>query len=157
MNTSRVLYVVVLIGITVMACLDKSANIKDQGEWISLREGESCDWYYFKEGGVYGMSPTDFKYYRYIDPLEGIDIPSFEVCKGSLYAKDKNHVYYPLLEECEDGPEYGACYMVEYIIEEADPTTFKYIGNGCGVDRRNMYRNGVKIPWDDTKIKSNNE
>ncbi len=146
-----------------VSCADRSQNIRDRGMWIRLEEGRDCDGYALIGNKVYGVFlglPQD---YSLFDPLQGVDIPSFEVCKGSGYAKDRNHVYYPIRITCEDGliedsdggeREYGGCYFQEYVIEGSDPATFNYLGNGYAVDKANMYLNGKIITWDNSVLEN---
>lgn len=143
---------VIIIAIIVFSCTDRSANVNDKGEWIRLTNGQECDWYIQKDNVIYGIEISDTAWLRYYEPLEDVDIYSFEVCKGSGYAKDNHHVYYPLEVTCEDGYEFSACYFAKYIIREADPQTFKHIGNGYAVDHNNMFFEGEVIPWDDSKF-----
>ena len=44
-----------------------------------------------------------------------------------------------------DGEDLGGCYFTKYIINGADPNTFKYIGYGFAMDKKNIYRYGRKI------------
>lgn len=142
----------VTLAFSALSCSDKSADVLDKGIWIKLESGQESDGYVRFGEAIYGIYTYDIADCQYYDPLKGIDIPSFAVCQGSGYAKDNKHVYYPLSLICEDGTEFGGCYFVDYIVEDADPKTFKYIGNGYAVDRNNMYYNGKTIPWDDNKI-----
>jgi hypothetical protein len=131
-----------------ISCSDRSASFEDQGVWIKLKNGEDCDGYLRKDNDIYGLNLPDKNDYHYFDPLTDVDITTFEVCKGSGgYAKDKNRVYYPIVVTCEDAYEYSGCYFEEYVIEGADPVTFKYLGDGYAVDKNNMYRYGEMIPW----------
>lgn len=138
-------------------------SVSDVGNWIKMTDSSRCDDYVVYKGNVYGtnMRTTDWNDYLHIRPLKGVDNQSFEVCKGCLYAKDKNSVYYPFLRNCIEIEEFWGSvtmYSVQYSdsrfkIENADPKTFKYIGDGYGIDKRHMYYNGEEIPWDDNIIK----
>ena len=136
------------------SCVDKSSKYEDCGEWVELKNGEECDGYLKIDNQIYGLYLSDFNDYHYFDPLVEVDPTSFEVCKGSGYAKDQKYVYYPLTTTCEDGEEFSGCYFVDYIIKNADPNSFKYIGNGYAIDKKNMYYNGKVIPWDNRHLSS---
>lgn len=148
--------------VIITACSSNTQNIADRGVWVQLENGQECDGYISMDNKIYGVFlglPQDYKLF---DPLADVDFLTFEVCKGSGYAKDVAHVYYPLRVICEDGliededgnseREYGGCYFQEYIIEGSDPSTFKYIGDGYAVDKANMYHHGKKIPWDNSVL-----
>lgn len=129
-------------------------NIVDRGEWVSLLPGVSIGNYHNKGGEIYWSKFYPEEYNYYYSPFKGVDIESFKVCKYSDYAKDKNRVYYPVSVCCIDGTEYGGCYAEEYVVEGADPSTFKYVGNGYAVDSCHMYSEGEEIPWDNVVISS---
>ena len=57
-----------------------------------------------------------------IIPIEEADIPTFQVIDNSMYARDRNHVYFS-----RNG-----------IVDNADPNSFEVI-NGRGKDKSNFY------------------
>ena len=82
-----------------------------------------------------------------------INATNFSVCKGSGYARDLDYVYYPIVITCEDSEtecECEDCYLSGYIVEDANPKYFKYVKDGYGVDRWKMYKDGIRIEWDDS-------
>lgn len=80
----------------------------------------------------------------------GADIETFRVCKGSEYAKDKYHVYYPQNEICFDGLDCGGTVAEKIILKGAKPSRFKYIGNGYAVSGNKMFHDGEVIEWNDS-------
>lgn len=108
--------------------------------WLKLEESEKSGDYFILDEEVYCGEVAHNSY-----PLKKIDFESFEVLSGTDYAKDKNHVLYPLQTICVDGRNWGNCHCTEYIIEGADPLTFEYIGDGFAKDKKNVYSGGVKI------------
>ena len=132
-------------------------EVNDIGQWRTLNDGER-EWWYLRIGdAIYGNNLDIKGSLRHGKPLK-IDAKSLVVSKDCDYAKDKNYVYYPVRVTCEDWIEEdedgwgGICYMREYIVDGADPKSFKYLGNHYGIDRHFMYRFGEKIPWDDRII-----
>ena len=130
------------------------------GSWVHLGNREREGWYLRVDNYIYGSDVTEIKCcIKYNKPLKGVDANTFEAEQNSDYAKDKNHVYYPLQVRCEDWLKddeegcYNSCYFMEHLIKGADPKTFKYLGDGYAVDRRHMYDEGREIPWDNEIIK----
>lgn len=80
----------------------------------------------------------------------GADIETFRVCKGSEYAKDKYHVYYPQNEVCFDGLDCGGTVAEKIILRGARPSQFKYIGNGYAVSGNKMFHDDEVIEWNDS-------
>ncbi len=132
----------------------------DNGNWRILENFEREGWYLKVNNNIYGCDEINIECcIKYNEPLQDIDVESFLIAENCDYSKDKTHVYYPLLIRCadllgessEDCNDY--CYFIEYIIDGADPKTFKYLGDGYAVDRRHMYDEGREIPWDNEIIK----
>ena len=79
----------------------------------------------------------------------GADNETFRVCKGSEYAKDKYHVYYPQVVICYDGFKedketgeyegFGGEVAEKIILRGAKPSQFKYIGNGYAVSETRCF------------------
>lgn len=138
-------------------------SVQDNGEWIELKDGQKEGIYLHENGRIFmEIYEGDSK-----DLLKEADMSTFRVCKGSQYAKDKNHVYYPLAIVCFDGIDRSWTRVSNYIIDSADPTTFKYIGNTFSettslelqfaADSIQMYRDGERIEWDNEIIRSNGQ
>ena len=108
--------------------------------WIPLMESQKNGNYFILEGQVYC---GEVAYNSY--PLEEINTESFEVLSGTEYARDKNHVLYPLTNICVDGKNWGNCHCVEYIIEGADPKSFEYAGDEYSLDKTSTYFRGIRI------------
>lgn len=165
--TFMTIYMISIIGVITNSCLFNTGhsnyyNIEDVGEWMPLTDSSHIDYYYNYKHKIYGtdLESPNWNDLFLIDPLEGIDYEDVQVCKGSGYAKDKHHVIYPLVKISIDFDEHLPGSMTnfgilfeKYIIEGADPGTFKYIGDGYGIDNRHMYYNGEEIKWDDNIIK----
>ena len=67
---------------------------------------------------------------------------SFQVWLDSKYARDSSHVYYPVNIECEVINTTNLCFSTKYIVDKAEPSTFRYLGNGYGTDGNELFRNG---------------
>ena len=122
--------------------------IKDMAEWLSVDTAD-IDCYYRIGDKVYWSQ--DLKEYReHNPPIAEADANTFVIANGTHYAKDKDHVYYPI--GMYDGFEIDLIGWPEEswakIIEGADPATFKYIGHGIAADKDNMYYKGERIMWD---------
>ena len=127
-------------------------DIIDQGHWRHLELNEYASPYLRIGDSIYGGYLSEIELYKHLTPLKGVDANSFEICEESEYARDNKHIYYPLLVTCVDAETWGACYMVEYIVPNASPRTFKYIKDDYGVDSGNMYAEGHEIEWDDSVL-----
>lgn len=125
------------------------ADFVGQGEWKSLDNLEYHG-YYVKVGDhIYGSDLGSYMKteYMWYDTLE-VDTPTFEYNTAGDYARDKNGVYYPIGVEFIDSDVFlGSGTLVDYIVQGADPETFRYVGDGYAIDKKNMYFEGVRIPW----------
>jgi len=114
--------------------------------WISLKEKETIDGYTKLNGHIYGGEiACDVK------PLDGIDVPTFQVLAGTKYAKDKNHVYYPIRISCIDYTDCGVCYYADIVIADADPATFVYLDKEYAIDNDHVYFRGEPIKGAESK------
>lgn len=134
--------------LSLTSCSYRSDNISDKGEWVSVPTDCSVEGYNNIGGQIYwgyivGMDFTE-------NENIGADIETFRVCKGSEYAKDKHHVYYPQNEVCFDGLDCGGTVAEKIILRGARPSQFKYIGNGYAVSGNKMFHDGEVIEWDDS-------
>lgn len=130
-------------------------EVIDNGTWCEIADGEDIGSYLRIGDTIYGCKAFPFEYYHHFPHMKEVDVNSFRVCIGSEYARDSLNVYYPIDVCFVDGYDGGGCYMTKYVVDGADPKTFKYIGNGYGADKRYMYRDGERIPWDNEVIRSN--
>lgn len=132
-------------------------DVRDVAQWVSLEDGERDEYYYRIEGSIYGTTENNCSCaIKYNSPLE-VDVATFLIAKGNDYAKDKNQVYFPIslrtvdflpgFEDCDD-----ATYITRYVVQNADSKSFKYLGDGYAIDKHHMYKNGERIPWDDSVI-----
>ncbi|MDE6090570.1 MAG: DKNYY domain-containing protein [Duncaniella sp.] len=160
MKRIDILMIVLLLGVVTWMSYTHEGydEVNDIDQWYQLNDGEREGWYIRVGDSIYGSSVDEIHCcVKYTDPLK-IDAKSLKVLKDCDYVKDKNHVYYPISIVCEDWskPDSEGCsdidYFKEYLIEGADPKSFKYLGNDYGIDRHFMYRRGKRIPWDDRII-----
>jgi hypothetical protein len=77
-----------------------------------------------------------------VKPLKHIDVKTFKVLTGTKFAKDTNHVYYPIEEHCIDYTDCGVCYYTKIVVENANPSTFRYLGKEYATDNVNVYFRG---------------
>lgn len=152
MKDKSITVLIVLFLISITSCTNNTV-LKDNGEWVKLTESQYLDGYFIYNNEIYGSYVSGLQDYKYCEPLKGVDRVSFQVCKGSGYAKDKNHVYYPISVVCEDAEEFSICYFDEYVVENADPANFMYLGNGYGVCGTILFLEGKEIPWNKELIK----
>ena len=159
----KILIVTTIMFLSLSACSYRSDNISDKGEWVSVPVDSFAEGYNNIRGQIYwgyivGMDFTE-------DENVNADIETFRVCKGSEYAKDKHHVYYPQDQVCFDGfkedeetGEYEGCggtVAKKIILKGVSPSQFKYIGNGYAVAGNRMYHKGEVIEWNDSIIQAN--
>ena len=142
-----------------VGCSYRSDDIKDNGVWVSVPEGESVMGYYNIGGKIYwGYIVDDFTADQELDA----DVESFRVCKETEYAKDKRRVYYPQDQVCYDGIKFneendeyegfGGVIAQKIVLKGANPSRFRYIRDGYAVSGNQMYLNGEKIEWNDSII-----
>lgn len=152
------IYLLIILSALISSCSYRSDNISDKGEWVSVPVDSFAEGYNNIGGQIYwgyivGMDFTE-------NENVGADIETFRVCKGSEYAKDKYHVYYPQHEICFDGikvneetGEYEGCggtVAEKIVLRGAKPSQFKYIGNGYAVSGNKMFHYGEVIEWNDS-------
>ncbi len=142
------IYLLIIWSVLITSCTYRSDNISDKGEWVSVPTDCSVEGY---------NNISDQIYWGYIVGMDfteneniGADIETFRVCKGSEYAKDKYHVYYPQNEICFDDLDCGGTVAEKIILKGAKPSRFKYIGNGYAVSGNKMFHDGEVIEWNDS-------
>jgi len=138
--------IIALIG-TVCLYYANMPQVEDKGEWVKLQESQKINGWRRIGDKIYG-GDIDLSDIQHFDPLKGVDAESFTACKNSKYAKDKNHVYFPIVEIAVDAETWGGGILKEYIVDGASPNSFKYLGDDYGVDGYTMYRMGEKVKWD---------
>ena len=157
------LFLIMILILSISSCSYRSDNISDKGEWVSVPADSSVEGYNNIGGQIY------WGYIVGIDFTEednvGADIGTFRVCKGSEYAKDKYHVYYPQVVICYDGFKedketgeyegFGGEVAEKIVHKGAKPSQFKYIGNGYAVAGNKMFHDGEVIEWTDSIAKLN--
>ena len=152
------LILTIVLFLSLSACTYRSDEICDNGKWVIVPVGESVSGYDNIGGQIYwgyivGLDFTE-------DENVNADIETFRVCKGSEYARDKHHVYYPQDQACFDGfkedketgeyEAFGGTVAKKMILKGARPSQFKYIGNGYAVSGNKIYYNGEVIEWNDS-------
>lgn len=127
--------------------IDKTEEyVKNKVGWISLNNNERVDGYTRIGNSIYGGTIG-----CNVKPLTGIDINTFKVLAGSNYAKDKNHLYYPQVEESIEDVDCNASFYSEIKVRKVKPETFQYIGNDYGTDGKSVFYRGYKIEEADSK------
>lgn len=154
-----------LLFLSCMRPTHESYNIiEDVGEWFFAKDSIRRD-----SNGVYRFivyrtegDNTIEEYGSQWDGYNDIDISSFKICKDTGYAKDSRRVYYwvdCVGLELQKGryrrnPGELNFKTMAIIVKDCSPYTFKYIGNGYGIDYNHMYYNGFEIPWNDSVIQN---
>ena len=156
------IYLLIIWSVLITSCTYRSDNISDKGEWVSVPVDSFAEGYNNIEGQIYwGYIVGDFT----DEDNVGADIETFRVCKGSEYAKDKHHVYYPQVVICYEGFKedketgeyegFGGEVAEKIVLKGAKPSQFKYIGNGYAVSGNKMFHDGEVIEWNDSIAKLN--
>ncbi|MBC8757247.1 DKNYY domain-containing protein [Kordia sp. YSTF-M3] len=118
--------------------IDKTEElIQKKQQWTSLNDKERVDGYTRIGDAIFGGEIA-----CNVKPLKGIDVQTFKVFAGTSYAKDKNHVYYPLRQLCIDYTDCGVCYYSDIIITSANVENFRYLGKEYATDGKNVYFRG---------------
>ena len=144
MKTKILLFLLTLT--VAFGCTPKSTieRVQEQTEWIEPQEGESINGYTRIGNCIYGGDANASQ----AQPLK-VDINSFEVCRGSGYARDIKHVYYPIAKEYDED---GKCRFTEYVVKGMNPEKFLYVGNGYAIAGKKMYYKGHRIKWNNTIV-----
>lgn len=115
------------------------ADLNVLAQWKVLTEGQRVNHFRMHKGQVYcgelgcGAEPIS------------VDTETFRVWEDTDYAKDKNNVYYPIKLVCIDYEKCGVCYCDTFIILEANPATFTYLGHDYSTDGDRVYFRGENI------------
>lgn len=117
--------------------IDKTKELAGKNIWTSLNDKERVDGYTRIGDSIFGGEIA-----CNVKPLKNIDLKSFKVLAGTQYAKDTNHVYYPLEVPCIDYTDCGVCYYGKVIIEAASPTSFQYLGKDYARDGKLVFFRG---------------
>lgn len=127
--------------------IDKTEEyVKSKVGWISLKNKERVDGYTRIGNSIYGGTIG-----CNVKPLKGIDLKTFKVLAGSNYAKDKNYLYYPQVEQIIVDADCQASFYSEIIVRKVKPERFKYLGNDYGTDGKSVFYRGYKIEVADSK------
>lgn len=157
MNKSGIIIIVLTLLCSITnGCTHDVSKIKDNGDWVKLDPGTPQNGYTLYRGHIYGVRIDADSFYEDFEPLYGIDIESFRVCRNSLYAKDRTKVYFPKDQYEVDGEDFSYGIYDDVLIKEADAPTFKYLGDDYAVDKYNMYYEGKVIPWNEDILKKYN-
>ncbi|MBO6792411.1 MAG: DKNYY domain-containing protein [Balneolaceae bacterium] len=117
----------------------ESAGLRGEvtGNWEPLDEGDTLEVYVHLNDQIHLGNPS-FE----ITSLPEAHINTFQVWTDSNYARDSLHVYYPIETDCIVIDEQTVCYATEYIIENANSSTFRYLGNDYGTDGNELFFKG---------------
>ena len=146
-----ILFFRILVALTMCIVFTNCTRVKhnyvEKGNWVRRYEGETIGGYTRLGDSIYAGYADSVYLYAYMWALKGVDVKSFKVCKNTGYAKDIQRVYYPLKIVCEDAEDGGGCYFEEYIIEKANPVSFKYIGDRYATDGEKLFYEGREVDW----------
>ena len=162
----KIVFFLILLWVGVLLFIIPRNSVEDRGEWVKLKNDIPEGDYILHNNSIYGCTLDSLEKISDIPPLEGVDVPSFEVCKGTSYARDKYRVYYPLFkligtygEKDVYGDQAFYLYFVDYVVKKeilfglvsinANPKNFKYIKDDYAVDGNTMFRCGQVIEWDE--------
>jgi hypothetical protein len=124
----------------------ESESINTASGWITLQEDQTMDGYYRKNGKIYcGGTPCGD------ESMSGVDVSSFQVYPGSGYAKDMNAVYYPILLMSDHYTDCATMICVKYVVEGAQPSSFKYLEKDYALDGNTVYYRGEIITVADVR------
>ena len=121
--------------------VDKTKELSGKNTWTFLNNYERIDGYTKIGDSIFGGEIA-----CNIKPLKNIDIKSFKVLAGTKYAKDTNRVYYPIETKCIDFEDCGVCYYSKIVLENANPTTFQYLGKDYASDGKLVFFRGQLLP-----------
>jgi hypothetical protein len=116
---------------------DRTQESSGRNEWVVLKDRERIDGYTRIGDSIFGGEIA-----CNVKPLKDIDIKTFKVLAGTKFAKDTNHIYYPLEEHCIDFTDCGVCYYAKIVVENANPSTFRYLTKEYATDGSNVYFRG---------------
>lgn len=127
--------------------INRTNQLSNKYQWVSLGDKEQIGEYTRIGDSIFGGDIT-----CNIKPLKKVDALTFQVCSKTEYARDKNHVYYPIQVLCIESLDCGGgCYLVKYILEDADPRTFQYLDKDYAKDKKTVFFRGKKIIGADPK------
>ena len=142
-------YIFALFLLTLTSCSGQTKYFKPQGIvdktkersvkaiWTSLNDKERIDGYTRIGDSIFGGEIA-----CNIKPLKNIDTKSFKVLPGTKYAKDTVHVYYPIETNCIDYTDCGVCYYSKIILDNANPSNFRYLSKEYATDGKLVFFRG---------------
>ena len=144
MRSTVLIFIAAVTGLSLFSCKDNSFGLQGlpaeeeiPGIWSPLAEGDTIS-VYIRNGDKIHYSDSRYDFTEL--PLP--DTTYFEVWTHSNYARDTSFVYYPIETDCVVPDTNYVCYCTNYVIEGANPITFRYLGQGYGTDGETLYRNG---------------
>lgn len=117
--------------------VNRTDEFSGKNIWRSLDDKESIDGYTRIGDSIFGGEIS-----CNIKPLKNIDVKTFKVLAGTKYSKDTNHVYYPVRIACKDYTDCGVCFYSEILLENANPSTFRYLGRDYASDGKLVFFRG---------------
>jgi hypothetical protein len=117
--------------------IDRTKELSGKTAWTILQKNECIDKYTRIGDSIFGGEIACD-----IEPLKNLDAKSFQVLPGTGYAKDKNHVYFPINTSSIDYSDCGVCFFEEILVENANPVTFQYLGKDYATDGKLVFFRG---------------
>lgn len=127
-----------LITCLITTCKYDYDSFKDVGIWRKIENGQYYRGYEIVSDTVYFITESDNRHI-----IRDADPETFRVCQGTDYAKDKNRIYYIVVEK-----KYNGDSVLINRTENADVRTFKYIGADCAADVDELYYKGLTAEYD---------
>jgi len=129
------------------SCLDNGLNIDPfaqrgevTGSWLPLQIGDTLDVYVNRDNNIHIGDPS-----LEITQLPEAQASTFQVWTDSNYARDSVNVYFPIEIICEVIDELYSCYSTKYLVEGANASEFRYLGNGFATDGNELFLNGIIV------------
>jgi hypothetical protein len=116
---------------------NRTEEFSGKNIWTPLNDKESIDGYTRMGDSIFGGEIN-----CNIKALKNIDVKTFKVLAGTKYSKDTNHVYYPIRISCIDYTDCGVCFYSEILLENANPSTFRYLGKEYATDGKLVFFRG---------------
>jgi len=117
--------------------VDKTKELSGKNVWTPLNDKERIDGYTRIGDSIFGGEIA-----CNIKPLKNVDTRTFKVLPGTNFAKDTNHVYYPVEIICVDYSDCGVCYYSNIMLDSANPLSFRYLGKDYATDGKLVFFRG---------------
>ncbi len=138
---------VLLLLLSAFSCRDNSINAPSFGQrgevtgsWQPLFINDTLEVYVNKDNSIHLGDPS-FD----ITLIPEASATTFQVWTDSNYARDSLNVYFPIEIECDVIDGTYICYSIKYIVDGAEASSFRYLGNGFGTDGNELFLNGTLV------------